>query len=386
MTQKINIELNSDFYYETPHPTSPQTTTSNDITSYLEANKKLLDVVTFYKNKITNYYQNKSWDRYKKLTNEYEMIFTGPNTNLNISKYTPVSRSFFKLWEILHDFKGKLFDETTPINALFLAEGPGGFAEALMKYRQDQSNNAPQPKDTYYGMTLKSSNKNIPDWKYKSAKLTILYGEDNTGNLYNINNITHLKNTLGSNTIDFITADGGFDFSVDFNNQEELSFKLIACEIYAAIQLQKLNGTFIIKIFDIFTPHSLQLINILSKAYTTINMIKPLTSRPANSEKYLVCQGFKGLPQSDIDIITTLITNPLHTPPPDSQLIDTPVTRNIIMFNTFYISRQVLYIQRTLEYIHKFKNMNMNDTSIKTILDNHIKKVKKWCTAYNIPI
>ena len=49
--------------------------------------------------------------------------------------------------------------------------------------------------------------------------------------------------------MEIITADGGFDFSIDFNKQETLSIKLIFCQICYAIALQKSGGTFILKIF-----------------------------------------------------------------------------------------------------------------------------------------
>ena len=39
---------------------------------------------------------------------------------------------------------------------------------------------------------------------------------------------------------DIITADGGFDFHQDFNNQEKLSHKLIFCEVVTALTIQ--NG------------------------------------------------------------------------------------------------------------------------------------------------
>ena len=48
------------------------------------------------------------------------------------------------------------------------------------------------------------------------------------------------------NCCDFITADGGFDYSVDFNKQEEISVNLIFCEILYALILQKQDGCFIL--------------------------------------------------------------------------------------------------------------------------------------------
>ena len=41
------------------------------------------------------------------------------------------------------------------------------------------------------------------------------------------------------NKIDFITADGGFDFSINFNNQEAMAIRLIFTEVIYAIMLQK---------------------------------------------------------------------------------------------------------------------------------------------------
>ena len=55
-----------------------------------------------------------------------------------------------------------------------------------------------------------------------------------------------------SNNMDIITADGGFDFSIDYNRQESLSIRLIYTQILYAITMQNYNGTFILKMFDIY--------------------------------------------------------------------------------------------------------------------------------------
>ena len=95
--------------------------------------------------------------------------------------------------------------------------------------------------------------------------------------------------------MDYITADGGFDFSVDFNNQEELSYKLILAQILYALIIQKNGGTFVLKIFDIFKYKTIELIYLLSIFYDLVFIYKPSTSRVANSEKYLICKKFKGI-------------------------------------------------------------------------------------------
>jgi len=365
--------------------------TSGNEGEMLAMNQQIMDVVTEHKNKITQYYQNKTWDKFKKLSNEYEMIYTTPNSS-NISGYNPVSRSFFKLWEMLSDFHSEIFScKTAPLKCAFLAEGPGGFVEAFMKYRIDVCGRFD---DECYGMTLKAGNdKNVPEWKANKdfmKKLKILYGADNTGNLYNIDNILHLRTSLGANSMDIITADGGFDFSADFNNQEEQSFRLILCELVAAILLQKQNGTLILKIFDMFNTNTLKMIQFLSNYYKNVYIVKPFTSRPANSERYLVCVGFEWLNDTStleriIDAMRCYddkrVTQALSYVP-----FDKTVLKSTIAFNSYYAVRQVYYIERTIDYIHQFHNRNYDENVVKPILDEHTKTSTNWCTKYHIPI
>ena len=92
--------------------------------------------------------------------------------------------------------------------------------------------------------------------------------------------------------MDFITADGGFDFSTDFNAQEESSLNLVFCEIIYAIVLQKKGGSFVLKVFDCFSNVMVELLYLLCYLYDEVSIMKPCTSRSANSEKYIVCKRF----------------------------------------------------------------------------------------------
>jgi hypothetical protein len=92
--------------------------------------------------------------------------------------------------------------------------------------------------------------------------------------------------------MDFITADGGFDFSLDFNKQEISISKLLFAQVCFAVTLQKKGGTFVLKIFDCFMEHTVDILYILSSFYDKVYITKPQTSRYANSEKYIVCKDF----------------------------------------------------------------------------------------------
>ena len=56
--------------------------------------------------------------------------------------------------------------------------------------------------------------------------------------------------------------------------------------------MQKKGGCFILKIFDIFSKLTVDILYLLSCLYDEVYVTKPNTSRLANSEKYIVCRNF----------------------------------------------------------------------------------------------
>ncbi len=348
-----------------------------------KSNERFMDMITTYKDKITPYYVNRSWDKYKKVSNEYELIFTTPYAKHNVSLYNPVSRSFFKMWELLHDFKEDIIsNKNDGIKCLFLAEGPGGFLEAVMKYRSN-------PHDHYYGMTLRPEHKSIPEWKLKKFEelamnqITTLYGADDRGDLYNLENTHFIGNSLGVNSMDLVTADGGFDFSSNFNGQEDLSSKLIKCETYCAFHMLKDKGTFILKIYDMFHSHTLLLLQILYSCFDYIYITKPLTSRPANSEKYLVCCGFHtDIGMQKMHILKAFIDDDVSV----CEDVSLHLLYNVVMYNAYYTSRQVYYIQKTIDYICEYETLKTHERYQRQdiVINKNKEKCKKWCVKYNI--
>jgi 23S rRNA U2552 (ribose-2'-O)-methylase RlmE/FtsJ len=327
------------------------------------------------------------WDNVKKYTNSYEFIHTViPNQKISISKIKPISRAFFKLIEIYntHD----IFVNNIPIKSFHLAEGPGGFIEATA-YIRDNLN------DKYHGMTLINDNTNTPNWKkaenvlntYKNIKIE--NGADNTGNLYNHLNLLHCKKKY-KNSMNIITADGGFDFSNDYNNQEINAYRLIFTQITYAIIMQKYNGHFILKIFDIFEKCTTEILYILSCFYKKIIICKPDTSRVANSEKYIVCKFFK---YSDTENISKKFINIIKV----LEKVDFNEYTISSMLNIpihFYFIKNVLEINAILGHqqieniLYTIKIITYKDRKHEKILSlkhNNIQKCISWCNDNNIP-
>lgn len=323
-----------------------------------------------------------SWDFMKRYTNPYEFIHTTiPNTKYSVSKMKPLSRSFYKMVEIvnmLHLFSG--FNDE-PINTFHLAEGPGGFIEATEHLRKNDS-------DKYYGMTLMDEDPNVPGWKKSNhflethKNVEIERGVTGTGDLMEVDNLKYCNDKY-KNSMDIITADGGFDFSIDFNQQEILATNLLLAQVSFAISMQKVGGHFILKIFDIFTKTTCDLMYLLSSLYKQVYIVKPSTSRLANSEKYIVCKGFKKYPEKLINNIigkySTLKTFEFISRILSNNL-DYFYLNKIEEYNAIFGQQQIENINTTLNLI-SCKN---NTEKIETLKKNNIQKCTQWCEKNNI--
>ena len=352
----------------------------NNISKSLKCNLNNLKL------QINNY--NKLWDKYKKITNPYEYIHTPiPGKNFSICKYIPISRAFYKMIEIIHNFN--FLNESNNIKSFHLAEGPGGFIEAFSYYRNN-------PSDLYYGITLISNDINVPGWKksvcfLKKHKNIILdNGKCKTGNLLNKENIEYFYQKY-YNTFDYVTGDAGIDYSDDYNNQEQTSSKLILIQILYAIIIQKQGGNFILKIFDIFNDLTIEYIFLLSCLYEEVFIYKPNTSRIANSEKYIICKKYKSINETNIkyiiDNFNDITNKKLYS------ILEYNISKIFINkieeINAIYGENQIDNISMTLDIIRHYEsglNIKKLNTKIDTLNTNNIYKCINWCIKYNLPI
>ena len=356
-------------------------------------NPSLVQYLNSTKKEIDNH--RESWDSIKKLTNPYEYIHTiVPNFHMSISQLKPLSRSFYKLIEIIRTFS--LLDISSSIKTFHMAEGPGGFIEATVATRNN-------PNDTYYGMTLTSdTDSSIPGWKKSTQFLNdnqnviIEDGIDNNGDLFNIDNYDDLIERH-HNMFALITADGGFDFSGDYNSQEVMASKLILVEILYGLSLQKLGGTFILKVYDIYQNYSIDYLFLLASFYENVYIYKPNTSRYANSEKYLVCKNCIRQPdKKTISKFRHIINciNKISDECGNNETIKYSIDRilNIdisLIFiscienlNSIFGEQQLDNITTTLSLLQHFRGKKER---IEQLRKNNLSKCVQWCEVHNIP-
>ncbi len=357
---------------------------NNSINNIL--NESLRKYLKSIKEEIDNV--SDKWDKYKKITNKYEYInsyvqIDKLNLTIPVCSYKPISRSYFKLIEIINVFK--LVDNTNSIQSFHLAEGPGGFIEAMVNYRKNV-------KDKYYGFTLMDKNQEVPKWVKiqdflkKNKNIILLYGPKKDGNLYFKHNLDYFKE-YHKNKYEFMTADGGFDYSVDFNHQEENSINLIFCEVLYTLVMQKVNGCFVLKVFDTFHSLTVEILYILSYFYREVYMYKPCTSREANSEKYIVCKYFKDIQNRD-EIIENLSLqfhklNNNKIKKIFNYSMNSHFISKIEEINAIYGQQQIENILLTLNYLKE--GVLQQKDKVEKIKQTNIKKCIQWCISYKQP-
>jgi len=336
------------------------------------------------------------WDTYKRYTNPYEYIHTVvPHKRKAIAKHKPLSRSYFKMIELVHFFRildpyqytsTKQFCEKRPISSFHLAEGPGGFIEALVHLRSNKQ-------DTYVGMTIldDATDSNIPAWKKsqhflrENPNVFVETGYDKTGDILSIQNFDYCIDKYGSR-MDIITGDGGFDFSVDFNQQESQILRLLFAQMAYAICMQKQGGSFILKVFDCFTRPSLDIVAILSSFYEKVFMTKPQTSRYANSEKYVVCKGFLYKDSSIfLPFIRGAFINMMKEP--NTLILHFLNEPNSLYFCTRMEEFNAIFGQQQIENIHytlSLADNKHNHEKIEHLIKTNSQRSINWCMKHNI--
>jgi hypothetical protein len=258
------------------------------------------------------------------------------------------------------------------------AEGPGGFIESLhnsykgnVKYSQ--------------GMTLRSTTRNIPGWRKtshflnKHPTINITYGKDGTGDLLNIENIDNFVEHYGDKKAHIYTADGGFDFSSDFNAQEETILPLLTAEFYLGLKCIQRGGVIVVKIFDTTLRPTLELIWLVTRSFREWSIIKPRTSRGGNAERYLIGKGFIGLDDDTDKFFRKII---MHKAPSIKSFLKTKPDKEwvqvMLAIQEAVAKQEIMIIQQTLALIQK-----PNIKEINAYIEQNVERSIQWCKDHN---
>ncbi len=330
---------------------------------------------------------NHKWEVLKKKTNPYELVYTQENQECpsSVAMIKPLSRSYFKMIEMLQvaQFFDRLPKNTQKLRSSHVAEGPGGFIEAFLEKASTHRINVQKS----YAITLKPTNNHIPGWRrsyqflQKHPEVKIHYGADGTGDIYTPENQASFIQLHDPLRAHVFTGDGGFDFSTDYENQEKSVFPLLVSSALIGLQVLNADGLFILKLFDVYSSATHYLIRAITLCFKEWCLYKPATSRPCNSERYLLCRGFRKPLSHSLQALQTMQRNWKES--------QTFPQAEVYQFFTekekAYLSTHIdTFAKRQMENLEK--TIQLGDTPVSQYdWKEQAQKAYQWCSEFRVP-
>jgi len=265
------------------------------------------------------------------------------------------------------------------------AEGPGGFIEACTVSAEKLGWNFLSAD----AITLRSEAKNVPGWR-KATRFLTMYpqvcihdGADGTGNILQLENqrayvkAVRDKNPAG---IHLFTADGGFDFSNDYNAQEDSIFPLLLAECILGLQTLTKGGMMIVKCFDTTEQPTLDLLWLLTRAFYEWGIVKPRTSRAGNAERYFIGKGFL---QDSGDILSVLLEYQARAQ------FSQPILEVVSCLTWRPIMAQIAHLQEQIDHLETYtirETLNLIEhtepTVIQRLVRENVLRSIEWCREH----
>lgn len=353
-----------------------------------------------YRHRIQHYQDtlpsSKNWEYYKKIVNPYEFVYTQKKYDHfpdSVCSLRPLSRSYFKMVEILHQlrfFEPLMASSVTHIKTAHVCEGPGGFIEAIF----DEAAQNGMAVQVSVAMTLASKNCTVPGWKRAAQflkhhrNIKVIYGDDHTGDIMKPENqqafIEYATHPYYGGKVHLFTADGGFDFSKDYAKQEPMIFPLLLASTKIGLEVLALGGTFVLKIFDFYYPSTQDLLYFLSCHFEKWTLYKPDMSRPCNPEHYFIGTGFIGCTEEVLDSMRLWCSMVESGEPLDSLLTMSypdAFRHQLREKQSQSFTKQIHYLERVFHLID-----HPDEDRLRECLVENERASHQWCRIHGVPI
>ena len=328
----------------------------DDLKSRVNKAKDSLDKYYTEKNKL----RKESWDT----ANNYFDIFKFMRKEIK-QKFNAknVTNAWMKYWELYSQYDlipgaTNSTESSSSFRAFFNAELPGAALCAFNHYA------ATIPKKIKYewiacslapGSATKNDGDALGDFYglYAKNKDRWLMNDTNDGDATKLENLLDFERRVAP--VDLYSHDAGIDVGfveeghLGFNDQEKINMKLhLGCAIAGFMTLKK-GGSFIAKQYTCFEMLTINLIAIYASMFDKFYLSKPLTSRPYNSEIYLIGIGFRGFDPDIRKILVDKLENfnfdPIMT---FETLSKTKAISEINAFAKTVFNAQVSFIERNI--------------------------------------
>jgi hypothetical protein len=316
------------------------------------------------------------WDKIKSMVRFYRPYDTNKQLRTIIEKkfnQKYISQAWIKMYEMI-DMFNLIPKDTDKFKTFHMCEAPGNFISAINHYIKTQTK---IKNFDWYAQTLNpnydNSNGFKDDFNYiKNYSDKWIYGNDNTGNIMNTDNIKFYKKYTLERNIQLLTSDCGMPDHLEKNEVIKLH---IAQLIFILYNLQQ-GGKFVAKLkFPLI--YSIQF-NMIYKCYSSFDKLYFFKGHqnPASKEFYIIGIGYnRDKINSELeDILESFniyddnYNNPIKLP--ESFLYQ------LLKIHTALTSNYLFNFKRKLFYVDNYKTM---DNSHFQLLNQMIdKKNDDW--------
>jgi hypothetical protein len=203
-----------------------------------------------------------------------------------------VTNAWLKLYEILGDTLVLEEVQRDGVARVFCnAELPGGFIAALHHYGERVGVEV-----DWRAASLRPDRPGALGDQYGLMKHNAerwLMDDTCAGDLTDPTDVAELVRRAGGPVYDLYTSDAGVDIGTDFDRQEELNAAVHAGQVSVGLRLLRAGGAMLVKTYSFALPASVGIAAQMSGCFDSVELLKPQTSRPANSEVYLLGRGFR---------------------------------------------------------------------------------------------
>ncbi|QGM12835.2 pEP424R [African swine fever virus] len=263
-----------------------------------------------------------------------------------------VTNAWLKMYELLNTMN---FNNTS--QAFCNCELPGGFISAINHFNYTMMH---YPTFNWVASSLYPSSEtdaledhyglyqcNPDNWLMQSPllKKNMDYNNGDVTIASNVKNLA-LRATQRLTPIHLYTADGGINVGHDYNKQEELNLKLHFGQALTGLLSLSKGGNMILKHYTLNHAFTLSLICVFSHFFEELYITKPTSSRPTNSETYIVGKNRLRLftPKEEQVLLKRLeFFN-------DTPLVDLSLYQNLL--ESVYFAVETIHLKQQIEFLN----------------------------------
>lgn len=174
-------------------------------------------------------------------------------------------------------------------------------------------------------------------------------------------------------------------------NSDNNNYTTYLGELLATLNCQDKNGNLVFKMFDAFNMVMVKILYILSSLYEQVYIYKPFTSRPSESEKFIVCKKYKYNPDdknirslvSDIEKIIEMSEGNKFL---NDIFLDIEVPTDFIntikFINIKLVNIEQIQVNEIIKYIQE---NNYFGDKYHTFKNNQVESSKWWIETFYPP-